>query len=120
MTEILRRPEIKYSALAPVDAGRPELAPDIEEQVEITIKYEGYIRRQAREIEQFRKFEDKPLPRGMEYKKIRSLSTEAAQKLDAQKPESVGQASRISGVSPSDISVLLIWLAKNVAREDEL
>ena len=113
MAEILRRPEIKFSSLAAIDPGRPELAPDIEEQVEISIKYEGYIKRQEREIEQFKKTEDRPLPSDINYKEIKSLSIEAAQKLDAQKPESVGQASRISGVSPSDISVLLIWLAKH-------
>ena len=112
MAELLRRPEITYRALESVDAARPELAPDIEEQVEISIKYEGYIKRQEREIEQFQKLENKPLPRGLRYSDIRSLSTEAAQKLDAHKPESVGQASRISGVSPSDISVLMVWLAK--------
>jgi tRNA uridine 5-carboxymethylaminomethyl modification enzyme len=118
MAEILRRPEVTYSALAAVDPGRPELAPDIEEQIEILIKYEGYIKRQEREIAQFQKLENKPLPRGIIYKDIKGLSTESAQKLDAQKPESVGQASRISGVSPSDISVLLVWLAKTERNMD--
>ena len=113
MSELLRRPEIKYRALAAVDAGRPAgLAPDVEEQVEISLKYEGYIKRQEREIELFKRLEDKPLPRDVCYNDIKSLSVEAAQKLDAIKPESLGQASRISGVSPADISVLLIWLAK--------
>jgi tRNA uridine 5-carboxymethylaminomethyl modification enzyme len=112
MAEILRRPEITYAALAAVDPGRPVLAPDIEEQIEILVKYEGYIKRQEREIGLFKKLEDKPLPTGLIYKDIKGLSTESAQKLDALKPESVGQASRISGVSPSDISVLLVWLAK--------
>ena len=116
MAEILRRPEITYRALASIDAGRPALAPDIEEQVEISIKYEGYITRQERVIEQFRKLEDRPLPSDLSYKGIKSLSTEGAQKLDAHKPESVGQASRISGVSPSDIAVLLVWLAKRGNR----
>ena len=116
MAEILRRPEITYAALASVDKNRPAVAPDIEEQVEISIKYEGYIKRQEREIEQFRKLEDKPLPGDIRYADIGGLSREAAQKLDAHKPGSVGQASRISGVSPSDISVLLIWLVKNNAR----
>ena len=119
MAELIRRPEITYASLAAVDAGRPDIAPDIEEQVEISIKYEGYIKRQEREIEQFRKLENKPLPDGVRYADIGSLSKEAAQKLDAQKPESVGQASRISGVSPSDISVLLIWLAKRELRRDK-
>ncbi|MCL2057592.1 MAG: tRNA uridine-5-carboxymethylaminomethyl(34) synthesis enzyme MnmG [Oscillospiraceae bacterium] len=113
MAEILRRPEITYASLADVDAGRPDLAPDVGEQVEISIKYEGYIKRQLKEIEQFRKLEAKPLPAGIQYSGVRGLSIEGAQKLDAQKPESVGQASRISGVSPSDISVLLIWLRQN-------
>ena len=113
MSEILRRPEITYAALASIDPGRPAgLPPDIEEQVEISVKYEGYIKRQEREIEQFKRLEDKPIPPGVSYAGIRGLSTESAQKLDAHKPETVGQASRISGVSPSDISVLLVWLAK--------
>ena len=112
MVEILRRPEVTYAALAAVDPRRPELAPDIEEQIEILIKYEGYIKRQEKEIGLFAKLENKPLPPGLIYKDLKGLSTESAQKLDAQKPESVGQASRISGVSPSDISVLLVWLAK--------
>ena len=111
MAELLRRPEVTYAALAAVDPGRPNtLAPDIEEQVEIAIKYEGYIKRQLREIEQFKKYEDMPLPQDVCYLGLKGLSIEATQKLEANKPESVGQASRISGVSPSDISVLLIWL----------
>ena len=115
MAELLRRPEVTYPSLVAVDGGRPDLAPDIEERVEISIKYEGYIKRQEIEIEQFQKLEGKPLPPDVCYKDIKGLRIEAAQKLDAQKPESVGQASRISGVSPSDISVLLVWLAKRGA-----
>jgi len=116
MDELLRRPEVTYAALAAVDAGRPALAPDIEEQVEISIKYEGYIKRQEQDVAQFQKLEGKPLPRDARYGEIRGLRIEAAQKLDALKPESVGQASRISGVSPSDVSVLLVWLARRGAN----
>ncbi|MDR3120131.1 MAG: tRNA uridine-5-carboxymethylaminomethyl(34) synthesis enzyme MnmG, partial [Clostridiales bacterium] len=112
VAELLRRPEITYEALAEVDPERPELPPDAADEVEIQVKYEGYIRRQERQIEQFRRLENKALPDGADYAAIRSLSTEAAQKLNLHRPASIGQASRISGVSPADVSVLLVWLAK--------
>jgi tRNA uridine 5-carboxymethylaminomethyl modification enzyme len=86
------------------------------EQVEISIKYDGYIRRQQRQVGQFKKLEGKKLPQDTDYSRVRGLSAESAQKLNLHKPASVGQASRISGVSPADISVLLVWLAKSGAR----
>ena len=112
MGELLRRPEITYDSLAVVDPERPNLEPLIKEQVEISMKYEGYIQRQLRQVEQFKKLENKRLPTTVDYLQLKSLSVESAQKLNAYKPESIGQASRISGVSPADISVLLVWLSK--------
>ncbi len=109
--ELLRRPQINYSALAEIDDARPELPPQVCEQVEIEIKYEGYIERQLREIEQQRKMEDKALPTDIDYFSIASVRTEARQKLDKVRPETFGQASRISGVSPSDIAALMIHLS---------
>jgi len=108
--DIIRRPEISYKNLTNLDKNRPELNPQVLEQVEIQIKYEGYIERQLRQVEQFRKLEKKPLPRDIDYNSIKGLRLEAMQKLTSIKPSSVGQASRISGVSPADISVLLVYL----------
>ncbi len=107
---LLKRPEITYACLAPADPDRPKLSPDICEQVEISIKYEGYINRQKLQAEQFSKLENKKLPTGIDYNKIDGLRIEARQKLDKIRPVSLGQASRISGVSPADIAVLLIYL----------
>ncbi|HHV58884.1 MAG TPA: tRNA uridine-5-carboxymethylaminomethyl(34) synthesis enzyme MnmG [Clostridiaceae bacterium] len=111
LTELLRRPEIDYASLAEIDENRPQLSFAVCEQVEISIKYEGYIKRQMQQVEQFRKIENRRLPEDLDYNKIRGLSTEARQKLSSIRPSSVGQASRISGVSPADINVLLIYLA---------
>lgn len=118
LSELLRRPEISYRSLAAVDDGRPgymEDIPDsaynaIAEQVEISVKYEGYIKRQLAQVEQFRKLEKRRLPEDIDYSGIHGLSLEARQKLAKLRPDSVGQASRISGVSPADISVLLVYL----------
>lgn len=109
LADLLRRPEITYADLAVVDRDRPSLAPSVCEQVEISIKYEGYIKRQLAQAEQFKKLESKKLPQDIDYEQIRGLRKEAAQKLNRQKPLSIGQASRISGVNPADISVLLIY-----------
>jgi len=108
--ELLKRPEITYDILAEADIDRPHLSRDICEQVEITIKYEGYINRQRAQAEQFAKLENKRLPQDIDYSKIDGLRLEARQKLDKIRPVSLGQASRISGVSPADIAVLLIYL----------
>ncbi len=108
--ELLKRPEVTYEALAAVDKNRPDLPKDVCEQVEISIKYEGYINRQLSQAEQFAKLENKKLPTDIDYTKIDGLRLEARQKLDKIRPVSLGQASRISGVSPADIAVLLIYL----------
>lgn len=110
LAELIRRPELSYEVLAPVDIKRPKLPRDVTEQVEINIKYDGYIRRQMKQVEQFKKLEAKKIPEDLDYEKVGSLRIEARQKLEACRPVSIGQASRISGVSPADISVLLVYL----------
>jgi tRNA uridine 5-carboxymethylaminomethyl modification enzyme len=111
LSELIKRTELTYKDLEKVDKNRPKLTSAEQEQVEIQIKYQGYIDRQMIQIEQFKKLEKKALPQDIDYNEIKGLALEARQKLNKQKPESIGQASRISGVSPSDISVLLVWLA---------
>ena len=108
LSDLIRRPELKYDALAPFDPERPTLSKEIREQVEIRIKYEGYIKRQLRDVEQFRKLESRPLPADLDYTQISSLRLEARQKLQQVHPLNFGQASRISGVSPADITALMI------------
>ena len=110
LDELLRRTELNYNNLEEIDLDRPELSKQEKEEVEIQIKYEGYIKLQASQVEKFRKLEEKKLNENINYSKIKGLSLEARQKLDKTKPTSIGQASRISGVSPADITVLLIYL----------
>ena len=110
LAELIRRPELSYEKLADIDEKRPELPCDVEEQVNINIKYDGYIKRQMRQVEQFKKLENKKIPDDINYDDIQSLRIEAKQKLNAIRPASIGQASRISGVSPADVSVLLVYL----------
>ncbi|MFQ6962364.1 MAG: tRNA uridine-5-carboxymethylaminomethyl(34) synthesis enzyme MnmG [Clostridium sp.] len=110
LAELIRRPELSYEALAPIDRQRKELPFDVEEQVNINIKYDGYIRRQQRQVEQFKKLETRIIPDDLDYNDVKSLRIEAKQKLTEMRPSSIGQASRISGVSPADISVLLVYL----------
>lgn len=110
VAELIRRPELTYEDVAPIDKKRPELPWDVKQQVEINLKYEGYIKRQLKQVEQFKKLEAKKIPEDLDYEKVGSLRIEARQKLEAYRPISIGQASRISGVSPADISVLLIYL----------
>jgi tRNA uridine 5-carboxymethylaminomethyl modification enzyme len=110
---LIRRPELSYESIAEIDPDRPKLSPAVIEQININIKYEGYIRREERQILQFRKMESRRLGPDIDYTKIGSLRIEAAQKLNQFKPESVGQASRIAGVSPADISVLLVYLEQS-------
>ena len=110
LSDLLRRPELNYDMLAPFDRSRPSLPPEITRQVEIRIKYEGYLRRQEKQIEQFAKEEARRLPPDIDYNAIGGLRLEARQKLSQIRPHSIGQASRISGVSPADIAVLLIYL----------
>ena len=112
LIELIKRPELNYEVLAPIDITRPDLPKYIFEQVEIEIKYEGYIRRQQAMIDEARRLEQKKLPSDMDYTCIRGLRLEAIEKLNKIRPDNIGQASRISGVSPADVSVLLIWLAK--------
>ena len=110
LAELIKRPELSYEILAPLDPQRPELMRGVVEQVNIHMKYDGYIQRQMRQVEQFQKLENKKIPEDLNYDDVPSLRTEARQKLTAVRPLSIGQASRISGVSPADISVLLVWL----------
>jgi len=119
LSDLLKRPELSYEDLKEIDINRPDLPWYVQDEVEIEIKYEGYIKKQLERIEQFKKLENKKIPEWVDYNKIAGLSTEAKQKLSQIKPASIGQASRISGVSPADISVLLIWLetAKNVKKD---
>ena len=110
MAELIRRPELSYEAVKEIDPKRPELEWDVAEQVNINIKYEGYIRRQQQQVAQFKKLENRKLDEKFDYSSVKSLRMEAVQKLNLYKPMSIGQASRISGVSPADISVLLVHL----------
>lgn len=110
LAELVRRPELNYEILAPIDPNRPQLAKDVIEQININMKYEGYIKRQMKQVEQFKKLEGKKLSIDFDYSVVPSLRKEAVQKLNLYQPSSIGQASRISGVSPADISVLLVYL----------
>ena len=113
MADLVRRPQVSYADLAPFDPGRPELPEAVTEQVEIQLKYAGYLARQEKQVEEFRKAESRTLPADMDYHAISGLRVEAREKLSLIRPLSVGQASRISGVSPADVAVLLIWLEQN-------
>ena len=110
LAELLKRPELDYDSLADIDPDRPGLEEEVIEQVTIDLKYEGYITRQTRQVEQFKKLENRLIPEDISYEEVQNLRTEAIQKLNLVRPHSIGQASRISGVSPSDISVLVIYL----------
>ena len=112
LAELVKRPELNYHKLAELDEGRPELPDDVREQVNIEIKYEGYIKRQMQQVAQFKKLEDKKLPEDFDYSEVNSLRREAVQKLNKVQPATIGQASRISGVSPADISVLLVHFTR--------
>lgn len=117
--ELIKRPELDYYLVAPLDINRPNLNYDVQEEVNITAKYEGYIQKQLDQVEQFKKLENKLLPQDINYDDVYGLRTEARQKLSKIKPISIGQASRISGVSPADISVLLIYLEQVYARQKQ-
>ena len=112
LAELVKRPELDYVKLAKLDEGRPELPDDVTEQVNIEIKYEGNIKRQKQQVAQFKKLEDKKLPEDFDYSEVNSLRREAVQKLNKVQPATIGQASRISGVSPADISVLLVHFTR--------
>ena len=113
LAELIRRPELSYEAVAPIDPGRKPLPAEVCEQVNIHLKYEGYIRREMQQVERFRKLEGKRIPENIDYDKVESLRSEARQKLKSFRPSSIGQASRIAGVSPADISVLMVYLKKH-------
>jgi len=112
LADLIRRPELNYELLAPIDKDRPQLSDDVIEQVNINIKYDGYIKRQLKQVEQFKKLENKKIPEDIDYMAVPSLSTEARQKLSKLRPMSIGQASRIAGVSPADVSVLLVYISQ--------
>ena len=118
LTELIRRPELSYEVLAPIDQERPELPADVAEQVSINIKYDGYIKRQIKQVEHFKKLEEKKIPEDFNYDEVDSLRIEARQKLKLYKPISIGQASRISGVSPADISMLLVYMEQMKHRKE--
>jgi tRNA uridine 5-carboxymethylaminomethyl modification enzyme len=113
LAELIRRPELSYDLIKSLDEERPELTDDVKEQVNINIKYSGYIERQKKQVSNFKKLESKKIPEDFDYSKVLSLRKEATQKLSFYKPINIGQASRISGVSPADISVLLIYMEQN-------
>ena len=110
LDELIRRPELTYAMVAPIDPERPQLPDEVTEQVNIELKYEGYIRRQLKQVEQFKKTEARKIPENIDYDDVKSLRIEAVQKLKAFQPSNIGQASRIAGVSPADISVLHVYL----------
>ena len=117
--ELIRRPELSYEDLESVDEKRPPLPQDVREQVNINIKYSGYLKRQKKQVEQFKKMESKRIPENLDYDQVKSLRIEAVQKLKLYRPENIGQASRISGVSPADISVLLVYLQGHMGEKNE-
>lgn len=119
LTELIRRPELDYEKLAPIDKERPELPEEVKEQVNILIKYDGYISRQIKQVESFKKLEKKKIPENFNYDEVPSLRIEARQKLKTYNPISIGQASRISGVSPADISVLLVYMEQMKYHEKD-
>ncbi|MBQ1281717.1 MAG: tRNA uridine-5-carboxymethylaminomethyl(34) synthesis enzyme MnmG, partial [Oscillospiraceae bacterium] len=120
LSDLLRRPQLTYEHLTPFDAERPDLPREICEEVEIQLKYEGYIARQEKQVEEFKKAEARLLPADIDYHSIQGLRLEARQKLDEIRPVSVGQASRISGVSPADTAVLLIWLQQRKGEQGDV
>lgn len=110
LSDLIKRPELTYDKLAEIDPERPNLSAEVREQVNIRIKYEGYISQQLKQVKQFQKLENRLLPLDLDYEGIQGLRLEARQKLNLVRPENLGQASRITGVSPADISVLLIYM----------
>lgn len=116
LAELIRRPELSYDTIAPLDKERPVLSDDVTEQVNINIKYKGYIERQKKQVNNFKKIEGKKIPEDFDYTKVNSLRKEAVQKLEFYRPINIGQASRISGVSPADISVLLIYMEQHKGK----
>ncbi|MGE4353563.1 MAG: tRNA uridine-5-carboxymethylaminomethyl(34) synthesis enzyme MnmG [Oscillospiraceae bacterium] len=120
LAALLRRPQVSYAALAEFDENRPDLPGDVTEQVEISLKYEGYIKRQLKQVEEFSRMENRTLPRDLDYEAISGLRLEARQKLKKIRPENFGQASRVSGVSPADIAVLMVWVENSGKQHEHL
>ena len=118
--ELIKRPQISYEDVMAFDADAPELSYEVKEQAALIIEYEGYIKRQIEDIDRLRALEEKLLPEGTDYRDVRGLSLEAIEKLNKIRPSNIGEASRISGVSPADVTVLVIWLAgkKNDSRKN--
>ena len=119
LSDLICRPELDYDQLAELDPEREALPYDVREQVNINIKYEGYIERQVKQVEHFKKIESKKIPENIDYDDIASLRIEARQKLSKLRPISIGQASRISGVSPADVSVLLVYLEQGKYQSND-
>ena len=119
MIDLLKRPQLSYAALAPIDPTRPDIDPVVAEQLEVELKYEGYIRREQAQIEEMRRLESRLLSPDTPYDTIHGLRKEAQEKLSRVRPRSIGQAARISGVSPADVSVLIVWSQGNTQRGDE-
>jgi tRNA uridine 5-carboxymethylaminomethyl modification enzyme len=117
LAELIKRPELDYDMTAELDVKRPVLSDEVKEQVNIHLKYDGYIKRQLQQVKQFKKLEGKRIPEDIDYSQINSLRKEAVQKLTLYQPLSIGQASRISGVSPADIAVLLVYLEQKKAEK---
>ena len=117
LAELIRRPELNYDVLADIDPERPELHWEVRQQVDILVKYEGYITRQEKQVKDFKKLEQKRLPENFDYTQISGLRREAQQKLNMHQPISIGHASRISGVSPADISVILVFMEQYYRRK---
>ncbi len=116
LADLLRRPQIHYADLAAFDTGRPVLPAAVTEQVEIRLQYDGYIHRQLKQVEEFQRMEERRLPNDLDYAAIAGLRLEAREKLSRIRPNNLGQAGRISGVSPADIAVLMIWLEREQGR----
>jgi tRNA uridine 5-carboxymethylaminomethyl modification enzyme len=118
LSELIKRPQVTYDGLAAFDKDRPSLTIDVREKIETEIKYEGYIARQKSAVDEMLRLEKKKIPENIDYSKVGSLRLEAVEKLEKVRPKSIGQASRISGVSPADLSVLIIYLEKNKNGEN--
>ena len=116
LADLIRRPRITYAELAPFDPGRPDLPPEVVREAEITLKYAGYIGRQLRQVEEMKRLEERALPAGLDYLSLHGIRLEARQKLDAIRPRNLGQASRVSGVSPADVAVLMVYLKQEEQR----
>ena len=120
LVDLIKRTELNYDILAPIDPERPELTKEEREEVNIEVKYEGYINLQLEQIEEFKKLEKKIIPEDIDYNKVQGIRIEARQKLEKFRPRSIGQASRISGVSPADINVLLIYMNMENGNKSEV